>query len=418
MPGPRAEPAAGAGAGRGEQPLARACNRTTRSTPRCSSAGRSSSPTLAERVASPAADGRPRGLGHGQVERREGRAASLAPRASEPDAWQILPPIRPGKSPLASLAASRFPGEAADPTLAAPPGRIPDPTPRPWPAGSAPGPRASPAERRPAPAGRRPVRGADHALLGRRRARAVPATQLDRALAAYPDRLRVVLTLRSDFEPQFAHSPLQDEWLASRVVVPAMTLDEYREAIEGPASVKVLYFQGKATSQEFINRLIGDVANTPGALPLLSFTLSELYRRYLARGGDDRSLAEEDYEALGGVGGSLRNRADEVYRGLPDDAHRGDDAAGDAADDLGRRGRDRPPARARRGARLPRPGRERARGRGPPPADRGAPGRRGEGDRRPALRRARPRRAGPRLGQAPATGARRGAGEPPAPAAS
>ena len=94
-----------------------------------------------------------------------------------------------------------------------------------------------------------------------------------------------MLTLRSDFEPQFAGPPLEGDWMASRVVVPAMTLDEYREAIEGPASVKVLYFQGKTSSQEFINRLIGDVANTPGALPLLSFTLSELYRRYLRTRG-------------------------------------------------------------------------------------------------------------------------------------
>src|SRR5262249_26275323 len=111
--------------------------------------------------------------------------------------------------------------------------------------------------------------------------------QLDRALSARPDRLRVVLTLRSDFQPQFAHSPLREAGLSPRVGVPAMTLDEYREAIEGPASVKVLSFQGKASSQGFINRLIGDVANTPGALPLLSFTLSELYHRYLERGGDD-----------------------------------------------------------------------------------------------------------------------------------
>ncbi len=67
---------------------------------------------------------------------------------------------------------------------------------------------------------------------------------------------------------------------------------------------------------------IGNVANTPGTLPLLSFTLSELYRRYLERGGDDRALSEEDYERLGSVGGSLRNRADEVYRDLPDAAYR------------------------------------------------------------------------------------------------
>jgi hypothetical protein len=46
------------------------------------------------------------------------------------------------------------------------------------------------------------------------------------------------------------------------------------------------------------------------------------YRRYLERGGTDRALCEEDYELLGGVSGSLRNRADEVFFGLPDDAHR------------------------------------------------------------------------------------------------
>ena len=50
--------------------------------------------------------------------------------------------------------------------------------------------------------------------------------------------------------------------------------------------------------------------------------MSELFRRFLERGGDDRSLCEEDYEKLGGVGGSLRNRADDVYLGLPDDTHR------------------------------------------------------------------------------------------------
>ena len=177
---------------------------------------------------------------------------------------------------------------------------------------------------------------------------------LERALAAHPDRLRVVLTLRSDFEPQFAHTPLEDDWMSSRIVVPAMTLDEYREVIEGPASVKVLYFQGKTSSQEFINRLIGDVANTPGALPLLSFTLSELYRRYLERRGDDRSLWEDDYER---ARRRRRLAPQPGQRGLRRTARRciaRDDAPGDAADDLGRGRRAGPAARPRRRAGLPR----------------------------------------------------------------
>ena len=183
-------------------------------------------------------------------------------RATEPDAWQILPPIRPGKSPLASLAGLSLPGEQAD-DLERPAGRISD---------------------RSRGAGQRVGAWADREPGGRLLLLVIDQFEelitlcwdagereqflqlLQRALAAHPERLRVVLTLRSDFEPQFASSALEGDWMASRVVVPAMTLDEYREAIEGPASVKVLYFKGKTSSQEFINRLIGDVANTPGCV--------------------------------------------------------------------------------------------------------------------------------------------------------
>ena len=238
-------------------------------------------------------------------------------RRTEPDTWRILPPIRPGKSPLASLAGLSLPGERKDDLGA----RLAEF-------------RINPdalAIRVGAWAGRESsgllLLVIDQfeeliTLCSDAGERDQLLQLLHRAMAAHPTRLRLVLTLRSDFEPQFAHTPFEDDWIKSRVVVPAMTLDEYRETIEGPASVKVLYFAGKASSQEFINRLIGDVANTPGALPLLSFTLSELYRRYRQRGGDDRALCEQDYEALGGVGGSLRTRAEEVYTGLPDDATR------------------------------------------------------------------------------------------------
>ena len=237
--------------------------------------------------------------------------------------WEIRPPLRPSRSPMMALAALTLPGEPTDPDAII--GRLktanldPEALARRVSAWTAATPVGSP------PARLLLVVDQFEELLTlcwepAERARFL--LQLDRALARWPDRLRVVLTLRSDFEPQFAHSPLYEKWRNSCVVVPMMTLEEYREVIEGPAAVRVLYLQGHRSSQEFINRLIGDVANTPGALPLLSFTLSELYRRYLAHDTGDRSLSESDYEALGGVGGSLRNRADEVYLGLPDVAHR------------------------------------------------------------------------------------------------
>ncbi|HNN94635.1 MAG TPA: tetratricopeptide repeat protein, partial [Pseudomonadota bacterium] len=63
-----------------------------------------------------------------------------------------------------------------------------------------------------------------------------------------------------------------------------------------------------------------EVAEMPGALPLLSFTLSELFRAYLRSGREDRSLHGEDYAALGGVGGALSQRAEAIYAAL-DTAH-------------------------------------------------------------------------------------------------
>jgi WD40 repeat protein len=191
------------------------------------------------------------------------------------------------------------------------------------------------------------------------------------ALNAQSERFRLVLTLRSDFEPQIrslleetvnveattislsdhtaeehpsqpqANPDLTPDSATSdistpqspaprlrsltwtRFIVPPMSQAELREAIEGPASERVLYFE----PAHLVDRLIDEVIQTPGALPLLSFTLSEMYIRYLARQEEsrvtgeaiDRSLTTEDYEALGGVVGSLRNRATQEYDRLAED---------------------------------------------------------------------------------------------------
>jgi WD40 repeat protein len=143
-------------------------------------------------------------------------------------------------------------------------------------------------------------------------------------LAAYPDRLRLMVTLRSDFEPQFRNTPLESFWQAGRFVVPAMSREELREVIEEPASAKVVYFESREDRGDLVDRLIDEVAGMPGSLPLLSFALSELYlklaRRYLeAQKTDmtvDRVIAWIDYDELGGVTKSLTRRADEEYEEL------------------------------------------------------------------------------------------------------
>jgi WD40 repeat protein/energy-coupling factor transporter ATP-binding protein EcfA2 len=144
---------------------------------------------------------------------------------------------------------------------------------------------------------------------------------LAEGIARYPEQLHVVLTLRSDFEAQFQNAALlKDQWQAARFIVPAMSRDELRQAVEEPASARVMYFE----PHQLVEQLIDEVANMPGALPLLSFALSELYLNYLKRQEEaklqgetiDRAMTQEDYEQIGGVTRSLTQRAEQEYDAL------------------------------------------------------------------------------------------------------
>jgi WD40 repeat protein len=143
---------------------------------------------------------------------------------------------------------------------------------------------------------------------------------LAEAITTYPHQLHLVLTLRSDFEPQFRNTSLEKYWQAARFSIPEMSREEFRQAIEEPACARVMYFD----PPELVEQLIDEVINMPGALPLLSFALSELYLKYLKRQEDaknrgetiDRAMTQADYEELGGVTRSLTQRAEQEYQSL------------------------------------------------------------------------------------------------------
>ena len=132
----------------------------------------------------------------------------------------------------------------------------------------------------------------------------------------YSEELRIVLTLRSDFEPLFEDTIIKVYWHEYRFIIPEMTREELRSCIEEPASARVMYFEPSS----LVDELIDEVAQMPGALPLLSFTLSELYLKYLDAviegTREDRVITRTDYEQLGGVARSLTQRADSEYEAL------------------------------------------------------------------------------------------------------
>lgn len=141
------------------------------------------------------------------------------------------------------------------------------------------------------------------------RDRAERARFLDLLLASRdPDtRLRVLIAVRADFYPRCTeHRGLADSLRGVGLPVGPMTADELREAVVRPAQAV-----GLQVERELTARIVEDVLDQPGALPMLSHALLETWRR---RKGRLLSLAA--YEAAGGMRGAIAATAEEAYAQL------------------------------------------------------------------------------------------------------
>jgi hypothetical protein len=123
--------------------------------------------------------------------------------------------------------------------------------------------------------------------------------------AAAPDTpLLIVLTMRADFLHRAAeHTALARAIADHDLIVSPMAPAELREAIERPAELA-----GGGFEPGLVDELIARTTDREGALPLLEYTLLELWN---ARRPDD-TLAWETYRAIGGVEGGLARRADTI----------------------------------------------------------------------------------------------------------
>jgi hypothetical protein len=128
----------------------------------------------------------------------------------------------------------------------------------------------------------------------------------------------VIATLRADFWYRAAEIT---ELLAlaggqGRIDLAAPSPAEVTEMIRKPARAAGLSFEAHPESTLSLDAVLAEhAAAAPGALPLLSFTLDELYKAAKARG--DAVLTHASYEALGGLEGAITKRADEIIAGLP-----------------------------------------------------------------------------------------------------
>jgi WD40 repeat protein/transcriptional regulator with XRE-family HTH domain len=120
-------------------------------------------------------------------------------------------------------------------------------------------------------------------------------------------RLRVVITLRADFyDRPLLYLPATELLNRRSELVGPLSSDETYRAITGPAQ-RV----GLELESDLIATIMQDIAEQPGVLPLLQYTLTELYERRVGR-----LMTLAAYQASGGVFGSLARRAESLYTGL------------------------------------------------------------------------------------------------------
>ncbi len=125
----------------------------------------------------------------------------------------------------------------------------------------------------------------------------------------------VLLTLRADFYDRPMHYPALSRLIQARhAPVLPMDIEDLREVIEGPAALPdvQLIFEGN-----LVGDLLFETQGQAGALPLLEFTLDQLFQQR-----NDRWLTLEAYQRIGGVKGALVRHAENTYASLPSPEHR------------------------------------------------------------------------------------------------
>ncbi|MEM6614251.1 MAG: WD40 repeat domain-containing protein, partial [Cyanobacteria bacterium P01_C01_bin.72] len=122
------------------------------------------------------------------------------------------------------------------------------------------------------------------------------------------DRFKLVLTIRADFVASCLENPALATILQqnSILVPPYLTEADYRQAMIKPAQQVGLQIE-----TGLVEILLQDLDRSPGDLPLLQFTLQQLWERR-----EQGQLTLKAYQELEGVKGALERQAEQVYNQL------------------------------------------------------------------------------------------------------
>ncbi|BAY48303.1 WD-40 repeat-containing protein [Scytonema sp. HK-05] len=126
--------------------------------------------------------------------------------------------------------------------------------------------------------------------------------------AIHQKSLTLVFTLRADFYGYvLSYRPLRDALHEfTPQLLSSMNQEELQAAIQQPAQKLEVQLEDGLTQ-----RILDDVGQEPGNLPLLEFALTRLWEKQ-----ENRELTHQAYDEIGGVKKAIANHAEQIYQQL------------------------------------------------------------------------------------------------------
>lgn len=132
------------------------------------------------------------------------------------------------------------------------------------------------------------------------------------AVHQFDQPIYVALTMRSDFIGDCAQYPDLTQMINdSHYLIPQMTRDQKRIAIEGPVAVG-----GGKIAPRLIQQLLNDVGDSPDQLPILQHALMRTWQYWVDHRKDDEPMDVNHYTAIGTLKEALSQHANEAYDSL------------------------------------------------------------------------------------------------------
>ena len=122
----------------------------------------------------------------------------------------------------------------------------------------------------------------------------------------------VALTMRSDFIGESAHYPgLTNLINKSNYVIPQMTREQKRMAVEGPVAVG-----GGRIAPRLVKRVLKEIGANQDQLPIMQHALMRTWDYWVENREPGEEIDFRHYNAVGRIGEALSQHADEAYEQL------------------------------------------------------------------------------------------------------